>query len=389
MESLLRGIDGFATLLEPLDEQLFAVLVQEIGRSILDVVAAQAPAQGQSVEAIMRMAERSRPDDLSLWCPELGHCLVALKAAPMSPDSANAQVGLAQLALNLSSAGVPGSVTVTFARPSRLRWRHLVLEPAYRLAIHADGVRVQAQIETGQGTRTVTWPIEAADPDLPTEHRLVRVRSGAFDAMLLSGADCRALGLPQPVVAGVESIAPTYGETLRAGLDLFAKAPAAWSRWFTRVIRLVSLGKMPDAGFCSGSFEGYCGLVSMSEVTDPLKIAETLVHESAHQYFFVINRVLPVAHESGAEYYSPFVRRKRPVGRILMGYHAFVNVEIFYQHCLSADTSPAQCRSVLAQIGRELSMVEPVLAESAELTPVGRKLFERLLAARPVHAGMH
>ena len=389
MEPLLRSLGGFATLLDTLDEELFASLVQGIGHSILEVVAQQPAAGGRSAEAIVRMAEQSRQDDLPLWCPELGLCLSALKAALKNGDIADGQVGLAQVALNLASAGVPGSVTITFAQPCRLRWRHLILAPARRMAMRADGTQVHLEIESDQHTRAVTWSIEAPNPDLPVEHRLVRVQSGSFDAMLLSGPNCRELRLPQPVPMGVEAIAPAQRDQFHVGLDLFANAPASWRQWFTRVIRAVSLGQMPSAGFCSGSFDGYYGLISMSDVTDPLKIAETLVHESAHQYFFVINRVAPVARESDAEYYSPFVRRKRPIGRILMGYHAFVNVEIFYQHCLAEERSPAQCRSVLAQIGRELSMVEPVLAENADLTSVGRALFERLVAVRPVHAGTH
>ena len=63
----------------------------------------------------------------------------------------------------------------------------------------------------------------------------------------------------------------------------------------------------------------------------PMDIAEVLVHECAHQYFYLLAYVGP--YDDGSDerlYWSPPLRRNRPLSRILMAYHALANVRLFY-----------------------------------------------------------
>jgi HEXXH motif-containing protein len=84
----------------------------------------------------------------------------------------------------------------------------------------------------------------------------------------------------------------------------------------------------------------------------------------------------PASNES---FYSPVKGTKRPLCMILLAYHAFANVVLFYRACLDAGIAEAeQCKHNIARHLPELRLMEQSLGSSRGLTESGRLLFDPL-----------
>lgn len=80
-----------------------------------------------------------------------------------------------------------------------------------------------------------------------------------------------------------------------------------------------------------------------------------------------------------ALYYSPFRRMNRPINAIVIAYHAFANVLMFYRMChesgrVDSDYCLSQEKTLLLQ----LKQLEAALRSTRVLTPIGRALWEPL-----------
>jgi HEXXH motif-containing protein len=132
----------------------------------------------------------------------------------------------------------------------------------------------------------------------------------------------------------------------------------------------------------SGSFDGYFGVIYATPTAEIIRLAEMLIHESSHQHFHLLTRLAPLAEEDERLFYSPFARAQRHADRILLAYHAFANVELFYRACLERGIQTARALDGIARFQADLDAVERVLADEAALTPIGRELLEALVLAR-------
>ena len=105
-----------------------------------------------------------------------------------------------------------------------------------------------------------------------------------------------------------------------------------------------------------------------------------LVHESSHQYFYVLQHFGSIADGSDTElYYSPVKRTGRPVTAILLAYHAFANVLLYYRECLERNLDDdGYCAKNEKQAVIELAQLECALQATPSLTPLGQALWEPL-----------
>lgn len=101
--------------------------------------------------------------------------------------------------------------------------------------------------------------------------------------------------------------------------------------WIFSMLRYAVPMTSPACKYASGSARDAPGVVSISPGSGPVKVAESLVHEGAHQYYFLLSRFTTFTNDtSGRQYYSPFVDCERPLDRILLAFHAAANVVSFY-----------------------------------------------------------
>lgn len=164
-----------------------------------------------------------------------------------------------------------------------------------------------------------------------------------------------------------------------AGLKLLQEAAPKFAPWVGHVVRNV-VPLTADRYIRSQSASDYPGTIALSSPASRTAIAEMFVHESSHQYYHILERFEPVQDPASNEsYYSPVKKTQRPLCMILLAYHAFANVILFYRACLDAGIAESeQCELNIARHLPELRAMEQSLASSHSLTDAGRLLFDPL-----------
>lgn len=161
-------------------------------------------------------------------------------------------------------------------------------------------------------------------------------------------------------------------------LDEVSPGYAVWSQYLLSAV--VPLDA-PQGYQISASHWHRRGEVMMSWRLRPEQLAEILVHEASHQHFFMAGMLSP--YDDGSDqslYYSPVVKTERPLAKILLAYHAFANVILFFrlarehlsgggQHWLDRESK---------KVLEELDQLEKPLRSSHALTPLGNSLWQPL-----------
>jgi HEXXH motif-containing protein len=130
----------------------------------------------------------------------------------------------------------------------------------------------------------------------------------------------------------------------------------------------------------SGSERFSPGVIYISNQHHRCPLAEMLVHEATHQYAYILTRLGPL--DDGTDqtlYYSPIRNAGRPIRFIVLAYHAFANVLLFYR---MARAHGLPDEEVLingdAPLESHLETLEQALQRTSALTCFGRALWEPL-----------
>jgi HEXXH motif-containing protein len=179
-------------------------------------------------------------------------------------------------------------------------------------------------------------------------------------------------------------IPPTraYAQAIAGALARLAKdAPHHW-RWCMRLIHSC----LPLAGsgntIRSWSSAEYPGLVALCASGTELEICETLIHEAAHQHFHALKHFGDVIAPGSREMaWSPVKRCDRPMEMVLLSYHAFANVQLFYRQLMRAGIVAADWYlSHCATLIEWRPILEAALQGSSTITPLGKLLYCQLSA---------
>ena len=134
------------------------------------------------------------------------------------------------------------------------------------------------------------------------------------------------------------------------------------------------------------------GVLYCANRPDPAALAEMLLHEGTHQYMYVLRRLGSLDDGSDtALYHSPLSGQSRPIGTIVLAYHAAANITLFCRAC--PPESRLQPRRIESEYSEAISAYERILRRSRFVTPLGAALWEPLFErlrdeARPrVNAG--
>jgi HEXXH motif-containing protein len=107
-----------------------------------------------------------------------------------------------------------------------------------------------------------------------------------------------------------------------------------------------------------------------------------LVHEASHQYFHIARR-LEAVHDGSDDrlFHSPVKGIGRPIDAILLAFHAFGNVVLFYRLCVDAGLDDkGYCAANAARHLAELEIMRSHIRSSRALTEVGTLLWRPLAA---------
>lgn len=305
-----------------------------------------------------------RSVDLSLaeaWAPVLGH-IASLEQSAAPPVEPALQWGL-HLA---TTSGVEASWSVTLPAPRAFVVAGRLEGPSCTWTVRADCDQVVIGLD---GDRVLRAPAagrgdDAAGPGV------------ARTIPLVLAAD-----LPSSYLEGVEAspameVSPDMRASVDQALHLVASTGPRLTAWVSSVISQILVLVQEPGRTKSGSRSDFPGLVHASLPESGLVFGENLVHEASHQYYHLARRLQPVDDGSDQTlYYSPAVKRPRPLDRLLLAFHAFGNVALYYDQVAEVDGALAdECRRQVARLVRPLEELREPLLGNPALTPMGRAL---------------
>jgi HEXXH motif-containing protein len=312
-----------------------------------------------------------------VWDPAFGGARAALLNNADDPCAR-----AAALALRLHECGHSGRWRTEFNSVQHLRFGRSMLPSARRMEVSAtpDFVAIATANDVPRETcyrrNPVGWQADGAHTELPA------IGSGHGTGWTVFPPQLVASWEFEGIRAGMDDRAP---RPLLRGLDAAVGALADsgdYLPWVRTVVRHL-VPWFPEPGeIPSGSSSTSCapGVIGIGNHDHFLGLADTLVHEASHQYYYILSRLGPVDDGSDQELYeNPFLKIRRPIDKILLAYHAFANVLLL---CRSLRTRGfADNPYVLNReeyLLRGLATLDAALQATVALSPLGRALWEPL-----------
>jgi HEXXH motif-containing protein len=284
-----------------------------------------------------------------------------------------------RIALRLTETGRPGAWRADVSQLAGLRVGKQLLPSGTWLDVQDSGRERRVVIDRGGDAATALrdddgeWHAERCET-LPG-FGLPRAACLLPGHALPGGAEGTGFVGVRPAAA----IGDDAADGFTAGVRVVAEGAPEWLPWIGRVLRGIIVCP-PERGFraVSGSSDHAPGIIHACYPLGRMDIAESLIHESAHQYFYLIERLGPVDDGSDQQrYWSPPIRRERPLSRILMAYHALANIRLFYAACERSNVEDeGYIASNLPSIDDALASLAEPLGGNPALTPLGRALYE-------------
>jgi len=375
---------GFSCPYQPFNQRFFSLLAAQYSRSLielfLDRFEQRLDQTGNGVtEMLSGIHANEPPNDEIFWSPVPAMIMESLS----NGDTLSAQRAAASLLLHCGAHGVSGDWELRFDQPSMFLWGSYLLPESERLIVNhnQETVRILSEIN---GSRHESRLHRVAETGAWRSEELTQLPLVADDGYAVTLLPDRAAPPLQCDSPTLSQISSATHDSIAQSLGLLRALAPRYRDWVTRVLRRLIVVAAPQAGIMSGNLHGWYSMFYISDCRDPLVIGEMLVHEASHQYFHSITPLEDVADQTDpTTYYSPFVRRQRTIDRLVLAYHAFANVYLYYRECLASQDLHKQASAGLRTVYNDLSVVEETLMTSDKLTPTGRALIE------PLYLEMH
>jgi HEXXH motif-containing protein len=378
----------FACPFESTDERIFETIAVQQARALASwLVSSESQKRAtlngsdESLPAyIASWAESSEPTTFDLvWSLPFGRLQLAMKGGNLN------FIDLAvRVAMRITEGGHRGNWRATGPQLRGLRLGPYLLPDTKQIEVEqtAAGVRVRiqtvddAELEGRRAADAHSWKLSGA--------KRLRTIGGRNPIFLLPNGPLSAAPNDSQGFEGVTPW-PTIDNKMvavfRDGLGVIISHAEAYRLWVERVLHGIVASKVEDSlRVESGSGENAPGTIHVSYPIGRMDIAEILVHECAHQYFYLLERVGDL--EDGTDkklYWSPPIRRHRPLSRILMAYHALANVLLFYESCEASHADDGgYVRSNRKDMERAVAELDAPLQGNRALTSLGRCLYEPL-----------
>ena len=287
----------------------------------------------------------------------------------------------ASVALRIQFSGQPGYWKLNFTYPIKLNWGYWPLPIADFIEVQSNGQ--QAIIRSkycGVETRTNffydnhTWLCD----DVKEVHS-VEIGQQKVTILHPNAVKYSIFSEPRANLAEQLTIQEIQSQCVKA-ITMVRSQAGIYLPWIERVLRRIIILKTENDHFKSGSNDYLPGTISLSFPTPAITLGELLIHEVAHQYFFLLSRIGNVDDGSDPNlYYSPIKKRDRPVKSILIAYHAFANVLLYYRLCRDEGISNNPYYALKEEkLYSQLKQLEVPLQTSPAITSVGNALWKPL-----------
>jgi hypothetical protein len=371
---------GFATPYEPLDRDFLETVAGEYARGFAQRFVRRCrrnfAARGRRLFQFVEAALENPLTFETIWDPSFGQA----RRAVLERKAVGSVGRAVALGLRLVERGHPGEWEFQLGVPLRFHFDRWLLPSCDWINVKTTPAEITIRVAHRGRIRVLRFSRTRNKLENNSVDRLPIVNSDGQRYILVQGAAAKAF----PPLEGILSMpdADVVTCALHKALRLLARHAPIFLPWIGRVIRRIIPVLSPLQMTCSGSYEDYPGTIYMSLNCAPVAIAEILVHEATHQYYYILARYGAIDDGSGQTFFSPIKGTKRPLAMILLAYHAFANVLLFYRLCRQKHIRDSgYCRTNEAQLVPKLHVLEDTLARTNALTPLGEALW-RPLAAR-------
>jgi HEXXH motif-containing protein len=308
-------------------------------------------------DVLRALAERVTTFEAA-WHPALG----ALTHAARARTPALASTAAIELAVHAHREGVDGRWAADLPPGATVPLGGRTLSGVERIEVSASAGRVTMRAWSGGSGRDFEVQRAAADDPWGAPRRLPRLAPFGHRTS-------------EDAAGTLDSVGVEMRRALTGGLHTLELGSPRYAAWVTGIVRQVAPVRREGTAVGSWSSLHYPGLVNMTLFESPLDMAETLVHEASHQYFHLVDRLLPLVKRGAPPLYSPVKERLRPLTMVLLAYHAFANVSLLFGdlHAAGAITDAAHDFHQ-ADLREWLPVMARGLDSAPGLTDAGRAL---------------
>ncbi|MGD9884687.1 MAG: HEXXH motif-containing putative peptide modification protein [Reyranella sp.] len=361
---------------------LFARLA---AHSLCDGISASSRIGSVSSNAYDIFAEwaNTKPD---FWSRTVGH----LWRANVFQDDEVAAGAIVVIGIHASASGIRGNWNFKLPKPISFRLSDVVLLSIRSGHIESNHGNFRGIFESDASTisyerlkdGTIAWQVSG---DMNTQMNAPCIVIGGDRYHLVPSVLASADLLPCHAESEYDDqfVNETASQQLSKALRTLFEISTDTYQWVSSVIREVIPLRPSKGNAGSTSCQWDCGTIAltMTDLANPVLFGEMLVHEASHQHFFLAKQLGPI-HDGSDDrmYFSPMVGADRPLEKMLLGYHAVVNMLSFYRslndHADGRETVFIAKRT--DYLFEKSNCIRPVLSKSTALTPLGKAMYEAL-----------
>lgn len=332
------------------------------------VVTARAPKLAAALSELCNTETFSRPT----WTPSVGR----VQEDVIKTLSDRALWAAAALVFDFVEHVSPFSVDLRFEAPLRLVADPVVLPASTHIQAHWDGETLTV------GTPAPAAEVRGGHPRMtfflaPWSQQASSTLVSAGDFVVLDHARHQLfseLGVSLP-----EREFPAMCEELRTAGNLLRTFAPEYLKWVRPMVRWVVPLATPPGGYASGGGQHLPGIIAVSGCCPPITLAESIVHEAAHQYLFLVTSFGRIAVPDGRLYHSPLAKRQRPLERVVFAFHAAANIAILYQLVAGRDATSAPLPEEIERNTDDCRELAGHVAGNPALTDLGRFIVDPIL----------
>lgn len=375
----------------PSDEWMAATITVTHGVAAVEMLLERSHAviqqRTQGLKEFLQKCLTTAVDFETTWDMSFGRVLRALES-----DEVDVVDVLAEVALRFAMRGCPGRWKAVLCEERRLCWDYRWLFPrSGEVSVDSNGTTATVELREKEGEKWAStlhrtdkeWLMVGGDQLSQVGERrpIALLSSQAVPHDMIFEDDFHSIFEFPPITLDIV-------QPFSAAFEILNRYAPEYLEWVERLLRGVLVCRCQESRTRSSSWMHAPGVILVSWSANPIEVAEMLVHESSHQYFYLVSRLGAVVDGSDiGYYYSPAVQRNRPLSKILTGYHAFANILLFYRTLLrnGLHENP-YCVSVEARLADEVEKLEQPLRDNPALTEIGldlcKPLMEQLCEAR-------
>ena len=308
------------------------------------------------------------PDARSLVSPGLGR---------LAQAGLNGEHGVLQAVLLLASQQSVGMCTLSMSLKHTVFFDCQLIDVSDRvkLEVAADRVVIQTVVDGQEKTYTFermggTW----RDVDAPEESVYI---GRSVTVNLIAGVNAKTLDERVTAIFPFsQSALASIQRDLDAALGLLETHAPEYLAWIGNVLRAIVFLGPTDGSTVSHSSELRPGVIAISHPIDIPHFAAQLVHECAHQYFFLYQHEHVLTdYRSRRTYPSPLREEERPLVLSMLAVHASLNILQMIRKALAGGMKSGFFTSEVEELSEGLDRAMAGTDDSVDFTEAGAQFY--------------